>query len=794
MNSDHIIESMTLEEKCALLTGADYWHLVDLAKWGISPFMMSDGPHGLRKQAGAGDNLGLNESVAATSFPTASASACSFDINLLQNMGRALGEECRKEGISMLLGPGVNMKRSPLCGRNFEYFSEDPYLAGHLGAAYIQGVQSCGVGTSLKHFAGNNQETNRLIIDSVIDDRALREVYLQAFEIAVRAAQPWTLMTAYNLLNGSYCSQDSWLMSQLAREEWGFEGAFVTDWGALNSNDESLPAGLDLVMPGTRIDYRLDVAAAVQAGTIARDDLDAAVRHLLALCDRAHAGQQLAYTCDMAEHLVVARSIAEQSAVLLENDGILPLDVTARVAVIGAFAKQPRYQGAGSSKINPIALDTTWDALCEAGVDAHYAAGYDRETGASSEALIEEAVAQAAQNAVALLFIGLPDSLESEGYDRSDMEIPAAHATLVKRVCAANPNTVLILQGGSPFIIPHKEMPRAILLSYLAGCQGGHATANLLLGTVNPSGKLAETWPASLADTPCGSAFPVQGRRALYTESIFVGYRFYDAAHTAVAYPFGYGLSYTRFAYENLVVTKEGADDDPASTLRVSCSVRNEGSCAGKEVVQLYVAPLNPGVFKAPQQLRGFTKLALEPGQSAPVSFELALRDFAHFDTALQDWVVEQGEYELRVAASSRDVRLSARVARGGLAKPAATDDLPSYRQVSPQGFSLEDFKQLYARDFPKQLTSMRPYTINATIGDLRTSTLGKLVHLVLRILLKKIVKDNPSLQEELSETAMETPLRSVAMSGMDMKVIFGLVDVLNYHFIRGFRTIVTKR
>lgn len=793
MDIERIVQGMTLEEKCTLTTGADYWHLVDLEKWGISSFMMSDGPHGLRKQAGAGDNLGLNQSVAATSFPTASASACSFDVDLLRCMGRALGEECRKEDIAMILGPGVNMKRSPLCGRNFEYFSEDPYLAGHLGAAYIEGVQSCGVGTSLKHFAGNNQETNRLIIDSVIDDRALREVYLQAFEIAVRSAQPWTLMTAYNLLNGSYCSQDSWLMNTLARGEWGFEGAFVTDWGALNSNTASLPAGLDLVMPGMRPDYRIDVAAAVDAGEISIEDLNAAVRHVLALCERADRGRKIPFVCDMQQHLQVARTVAEQSAVLLENDGILPLDASAHVAVIGAFAKQPRYQGAGSSKINPIALDNTWDALIEAGIDATYAAGYDRETGETTDDMIEEAVRAATGKDAALVFIGLPDSLESEGYDRNDMEIPAAHATLVERVVAANPQTILVMQGGSPFVIPHKEMPRAILLSYLAGCQGGHATVNLLFGRVNPSGKLAESWPASLADTPCGTAFPAPGRQALYTESIFTGYRFYDAAGIDVAYPFGYGLSYTNFIYDDLEVIEEDKGNENAS-VRVSCTVRNSGSCAGSEVVQLYVAPLDPGVIKAPQLLKGFAKVALEPGQGSTVSFNLDMRAFAHFDVTEQDWRIEAGEYEIRVAASSRDVRLTARIMRFGAEKPAVDTIPASYREVHPQGFSSEDFRQFFGRPFPRQLTSMRPYTVNATLGDLHTSTLGKIVHMGLRILLKKIVKDNPSLQEELNDTAMETPLRSVAMSGMDMNIIFGLVDVLNYHFIRGFRTILTKR
>lgn len=788
MDIEHVVQSLSIQEKCDLLTGADYWHLVDLSKWGIASFMMSDGPHGLRKQAGEGDNLGLNESVPATAFPTASAVACTFDSALVRRMGAALGEECRKEDIAMILGPGVNMKRSPLCGRNFEYFSEDPYLAGHLGSAYIEGVQSKGVGTSLKHFAGNNQETNRLIVDTVVDDRALHEIYLQAFETAVRTAQPWTLMTAYNLINGVYCSEDSWLMTKLARETWGFTGAYVTDWGALNSNEKSLPAGLDLVMPGTRIDYVLDMVESVHAGAISQEALDGAVRHLLELCARHEEGRGVSFSCDMDEHLDVARTIAEDAGVLLENDGILPLEVSQHIAVIGSFAKEPRYQGAGSSKINPIVLDNAWDAILELGVDASYAAGYDRETGEACDEAIEEAVCVARGKDAVVLFVGLPDSLESEGYDRKDLDIPAAHATLIKRVCEANPHTILVMQGGAPFVIPHKEMPRAILMSYLAGCQGGHATANLLFGRATPSGKLAESWPKSLDETPCRDAFPAPGREAYYIESIYTGYRFYDAAGIDAAYPFGYGLSYTDFSYRDLEVV-EGDE-----VVHVSCTVCNTGKYAGKEAVQLYIAPLDPGVFKAPQQLKGFSKVALLVGEEKRVSFELDRRAFAHFDAIIQDWVVESGEYEIRIAASSRDIRLTQCMSRAGIDKVAPDAALDSYRKVQLGGFTLEGFKNLYGRAFPKALTAMRPYTINATIGDLRTSTLGKLVHLMLRILVKKIVKDKPSLQNEINVTAMETPLRSAAMSGMDMNVMYGLVDVLNYHFIRGFRKILTKR
>lgn len=780
MDVDAVLAEMTLEEKCACLTGEGYWTLGGCPRLGVAPIAVSDGPHGLRRQSGASDNLGLASSEAAVCFPAACASACSFDVDLMREMGEALGDEAREQGVAVLLGPGVNMKRSPVCGRSFEYFSEDPCLAGRLGAAYIEGVQSRGVGASLKHFACNNQETNRLIVDAVVDERALHELYLEPFRLAVEQGRPWTMMTAYNLLNGAYCSENERLMGEIARGEWGFDGAFVCDWGAESDNAASLPAGLDLVMPGPRPDYRADAAAAVRDGSLPVERLDRAVRNVLRLHERRESARPAAAR-SLEERLDVARRVAEESAVLLENDGALPLSASSTIAVIGAFARRPRYQGAGSSKINPVALDCALDELEAAGATCRFAEGYDADTGAASAEQLDEAARVAAAADVAVVFVGLPDASESEGADRADMALPAGHDALVERVCAANPNTVAVLQAGSPAELPWRALPRAILLSYLAGCRGGRATADVLLGRANPSGKLAETWPARLADTPCAAYFPEKSRQARYRESLYTGYRFYDAAGVEAAYPFGHGLSYTSFSYRGLRVEPDG------DGFSASFSLLNDGACAGKEAVQLYVAPRDPGAFRPPQELKGFAKVALEPGEERRVTLPLPRRAFAHYDAESGAWQVEGGVYDVRVSASSRDVRLSAEVRVEGA--PKRDDGAPAaYRDVRPGGFTEEAFRALYGKPFPKVIVPMRPYTPNATVGDLKTSLIGRMVHYILRHELKLLARRDPAARAAAERMVMDAPLRSLAMSGVDMGLVDAVVDILNYHFIRGFK------
>lgn len=807
MDIESVLHELTLSEKCSLVTGADFWHIPGIDRLGIKPFSMSDGPHGLRKQGDQADNLGINGSDPAICYPTASAAACSFDVDLIYAMGEALGDECRAQDVSMILGPGVNMKRSPLCGRNFEYYSEDPYLAGHLGAAYINGVQSRGVGASLKHFCANNQEKNRLIVDSVIDDCALHEVYLRPFEIAIRAAQPWTVMTAYNLLNGTYCSENEYLMGEIARDTWGFEGAFVTDWGALNSNTASLPAGLDLVMPGPRLDYLADLAQSVESGKTAKADLDQAVRRVLDLMVKRDEGGSVPSVFSVDEGLSLARKIARESAVLLENDGTLPLDGKGSHAIIGAFAKTPRYQGAGSSKIEPISLDCAFDAFIEAGVECEYEQAYDVATGVVLDGGVERAVALAAQSGTAIVFVGLPDSTESEGSDRETMDMPVAHIELIERVSAVNPRTVVVLQGGSPVSMPWRTLPAAVLLCYLGGCQGGHAAVDLLLGSENPSGKLAETWPLSLTDSPAAQWYPAAGRQALYVESIYIGYRYYDTAGVDVAYPFGYGRSYTTFEYRDMSVSHKD------ERVTVTCVVENTGDVFGKEAVQLYIAPMHSKALKPYQELKGFKKVALGPHEHVAVSFDLDRDAFSHFDPRDQAWHVGTGEYELRIAASSRDVRLAFRTsiegdelavtgsANSGLDSEegeranTAFDEVPqAYRTPHQSRFTIDAFKTLYGKSFPKSLTAMRPYTINSTIADLQTSSIGKIVVYFINRELKNLLRDKPNERELMSATILDIPLRNVAMSGIDMLFVYGIVDVLNYHFVRGFKKIVFKR
>lgn len=664
MDVEHILASLTLKQKASLLVGDAFWETHEEPALGVPSLSMNDGPHGLRKQSGSADNLGIGDSVPATAFPTASASACSWDPDLLEEMGRAMGEECRKENVSVILGPGANIKRHPLCGRNFEYFSEDPVLAGNMAAALIRGVQSVGVGASLKHFALNNQEKRRMIGDSVADARALNELYLLPFEIAVRKGHPWTVMGSYNLINGVHATENPWLLTQKLRRQWGFGGAVVTDWGALNQPAESVAAGLDLAMPGPYRGVAREVVDAVRAGKLAPSFVDDAARRMLQLVNRCEKGRSVPYACDYDRHVDLARRVAAQSAVLLENDGILPLAADRSVAVIGAFAKTPRYQGAGSSRINPVKLDCAWDALRAAGVRAEYAAGYRVEAGDTDDALVEEACAVAARNQVAVVFAGLPASFESEGYDRAGMHMPQGHERLIRAVCAANPNTVVVLSGGAPFELYWKKeaaavgvleglpIPRAVLLMYLAGCQSGHAVSDVLLGRVNPSGKLAETWPIRLEDTCLGAGFPDPAREVHYRESLYVGYRYYDSVAADVAYPFGYGLSYTRFSYRNMEVHPRGREFD------VSLDVVNEGPLDGAETVQVYVHAKDPSVFMPWQALAAFKKVFVPARGSVRVTLCVGARAFSYWDADEESWRIDECSWEVRVGASSRDIRL----------------------------------------------------------------------------------------------------------------------------------------
>ncbi len=656
MDIRKLISEMTLEEKTALLSGKDFWHLKGVERLGVEEIMVTDGPHGLRKQVGQSDHVGLNASVPATAFPTAAATACSFDRDLLYEMGTALGDICKQEDVAVILGPGANIKRSPLCGRNFEYFSEDPYLAGEMAAAHIQGVQSRNVGTSLKHFAMNNQETRRMSVNAVIDERTKREIYLTPFEIAVKKGKPWTVMCSYNKTDGVYSSENKWLLTDVLRGEWGFDGLTMTDWGACNDHVEGVRAGMTLAMPTLGDAADKNLAEAVRSGRLDEKYVDAAAEQVLKLIEKATADRTKDPDFFLGVQHHLARKIARECAVLLKNDGVLPLKSKGKIAFIGAFAETPRYQGGGSSHINASEITNALQAVRSvAKVD--YAQGYTIKDDCVDAKLQSEAVELAKDADVAVLFVGLTDAYESEGYDRKHMRMPENQLALIDAVCEVSKQVVVVLHNGSPVEMPWADKVNGILEMYLGGQAVGGATVDLLFGAVSPSGKLAETIPMCLEDNPSYLNFPGEGDRVEYREGLYVGYRWYDARKMAVRYPFGYGLSYSEFEYSNLCVNKEKFAQ--GEKVIVSVDVKNIGRMGAKEVVELYVHSAHEGVSRPIQELKGFEKVYIAPGKTETVKFELDSRAFAYYETEIHDWYVEGGEYEIRIGASSRDIRLT---------------------------------------------------------------------------------------------------------------------------------------
>ncbi|MFF4771641.1 glycoside hydrolase family 3 C-terminal domain-containing protein [Microtetraspora fusca] len=653
---------LTLEEKASLTSGADFWTTKAIERAGVPSIMMTDGPHGLRKQRGGNDHLGIADSVPATCFPPAAGLGSSFDPELARRVGEALGVESAIGDVAVLLGPGVNIKRSPLCGRNFEYFSEDPIVSGVMGAALVRGIQSTGAGASLKHFAANNQETDRMRVSSDVDPRPLREIYLRGFQRVVEDARPWTVMCAYNRINGVYASENPWLLTRVLREEWGFTGLVVSDWGAVADRVASLKAGLDLEMPSSGGRTDAQVVAAVRDGSLDEDTLDTAVARVLDLVRKAQARPAVAGPLDVEAHHALAREAAGRSIVLLKNDGVLPLARDTRVAVIGAFAARPRYQGAGSSLINPTRLDTAIDEIraLSAG-EVTYTAGFTLDGTGDAAALRDEAVAAASSAEVAVVFLGLPAAEESEGYDRDHIDLPAAQLRLLDAVVAANPRTVVVLSNGGVVALPFRDRVPAIVEGWLLGQAGGGATADVLFGVVNPSGKLTETIPLRLADTPSYGNFPGESGHVRYGEGLLVGYRWYDARSIEVAYPFGHGLSYTTFRYGDASVSVRAGGD-----VAVTVPVTNTGQVTGREVVQVYTSLPGSAVQRAPRELKAFASVALEPGETAVAELVVRRADLAYWDVSADRWVVEGGEYVVEVAASSRDVRSAVTVAVTG--------------------------------------------------------------------------------------------------------------------------------
>lgn len=773
MDIETILQQMTLEDKIALCSGENFWETKKYEQYGIPALFMCDGLHGLRKQEDVADMLGVNESRKATCFPAEVTTAGSWDPELLTEIGTAIGEEAKEQGVGLVLGPGANLKRNPLCGRNFEYFSEDPYLAGKLAAGFIRGVEAQGIGTSLKHFAANSQELSRFTSDSVLDERTLRELYLTAFEIAVKEGKPSTVMCAYPKLNGVHCSDNKRLLTDILRTEWGFSGMVVTDWGAMNDRIEGFRAGCDLNMPGGSDYMEKEVLQAVRNGSLPVSCVDDSARRVLKLVFRAAETLNEQASCDYEAHHTLAKRAAAEGAVLLKNEGgILPLKQSAKIAVIGAMARKMRYQGAGSSHINPTGLSQPLDFL----LDAVYAPGCD-DRGDTTDALLDEARAAAEQAEVAVIFAGLPDRYESEGFDRDDMKLPVGHLRMIEAVVRANPNTVVVLLCGSAVECPWADEVKAVLYMGLPGQAGGEAVADLLYGRVNPSGKLAESWPFTYEDVPSSEIYG-KTMDALYQEGVYVGYRYYDKSGTAVRWPFGYGLSYTEFAYSNLMVEDNS----------VSVTVKNNGKCAGAEVVQLYMEAPQGGLHRPLRELKGFRKVFLQPGETQTVTFPLTDRSFAVWQDG---WKVSGGLYTVCVCG------LTASIEKPGEALPIPAWQGGSWYERCTGKPKQADWEAMLGHSYTPPVLKKGSFTMDNTVMEMKEHSL------IMKIMFKAVEAtvakgyggkkdyENPNFRMQMASSA-GAPIRSMMISGgMKGGVLPGMLEMANGHFFRGIRKMI---
>ena len=750
-----LVSHMTLEEKAGLCSGADFWYTKAVERLGIPAVMLSDGPHGLRKQDEAGDHLGINDSIKAVCFPAGCALASSFDRNLAEFMGRVIGEECQAEGVSTILGPAVNIKRSPLCGRNFEYYSEDPYAAAEMSAAFIRGVQSKNVGTSVKHFLANNQEKRRMTNSSDVDERTLREIYMVPFEGAVKNGKPWTVMNSYNRINGTFVGESSEYLTELLRNEWGFDGYVMSDWGAVNDRVEALKAGMDLEMPASNGVNDALIVKAVQEGSLDEAVVDQACERILNIIFRYMENRDEEAVFDLEKDHETAAAVEEECIVLLKNERekngnhVLPLDKNQKIAFIGKYAEAPRYQGGGSSHINSWKVESALEAVKEF-ADVAYAKGFDDAEDKSDETLEAEAVQAAKDADVAVIFAGLPDSFESEGYDRKHLNLPECQNRLIEKICDVQKHVVVVLHNGSPVIMPWKNRVSAILEAYLGGQAVGKAEVKVLFGEVNPSGRLSETFPNRLEDTPCYLTYGKGKDHAEYREGVFVGYRYYTTRDMDVQYPFGYGLSYTTFGYSDLTADKTELTD--AEILTVSVDVENTGDRAGKEVVQLYVAPVNSEVPRPVRELKGFEKIALEPGEKKTVTFALDDRAFAVWNADLHCWDVPDGAYRIQICQNAREVILETAVQVKNTKRPRQ-----KYTANTCMGELFEDPK---AQQILGQMMGN-----NEQAKEMEKSAVGEAVT-----------------QEMLAATMENMPLRQLIsfVPGITWETIDGLLAALN--------------
>lgn len=787
-NVKEIVSKMTLDEKASMVSGKDFWHLDDIARLGVPSVMVTDGPHGLRKQSDSADNLGINDSIKAVCFPTAVGTASSFDRRLLRNLGETLGEECQAEKVSVLLGPAVNIKRSPLCGRNFEYFSEDPFLAGELAQSYINGVQSKNIGTSIKHFAVNNQEKRRMTVSAVVDERTLREIYFPAFEIAVKKSQPWTVMCSYNKINGVYSSENPYLLTKVLRDEWGFKGYVMTDWGASNNRVSGVKAGLDLEMPSSGRLNTNKLVKAVNEGQLEIDCLDKACERIIEKTfEYSDAQAQIENSVfDREADHKKAMEAAKQSMVLLKNeDSILPISKNKKVAFIGEFAIRPRYQGGGSSHINSHKVVSA----CSVVRDNHnvrYAKGFSANANVLDTSELHQAIRLAKSSDVAVVFAGLPDSYESEGFDRSHLNLPNIQNILIEKIAEVQPNTVVVLHNGSPVLMPWLGKVKGVLESYLAGEAVGEAQVALLFGDANPCGKLAETFPLALSETPCYKNFPGNESTVEYREGIYVGYRYYDTAQKNVLFPFGYGLSYTTFEYSDIKLSKKKLNE--SVDLSVSFKIKNTGNMDGAEIAQLYVSPQNPQIFRPIKELKGFEKVFLKAGEEKEISIQLDSRSFAYYNVNINDWYCESGKYDILIGASSRDIRLNATIELKNsveLTSPCNEKRLPAYYNCMVSNVSDEEFSALLGFPIPDtKLVGVTHFTLENSLGEAGNTKWGKRIEKAVRFVGGKITSDGLGESGDMMINAiLECPLHSTIAMSQDMlteEMGNAIVDVLN--------------
>ncbi|MCF7924820.1 MAG: glycoside hydrolase family 3 C-terminal domain-containing protein [Candidatus Izimaplasma sp.] len=791
LNAKAVVKELSLDTKIKLLSGKNFWYLPEIKEFNLKSIMLTDGPHGLRKQKDSGDHLGISNSVPATCFPTASALASSWNKDLIYKVGETLGEECLSERVSVLLGPGINIKRNPLCGRNFEYFSEDPYLTGALATSMINGIQSKGIGTSIKHFAVNNQETMRMVVDTIVDERTLRELYLKAFEMAIKASQPWTVMSSYNLINGVYASENKKLLQTILKDEWRHLGIVVTDWGANNDRVRGLIAGQELEMPSSNNLHDKRLKKATEEKKITLNLLDERVERIVELIIKANETlNKETKPYNKEKHHQFAKEVARESMVLLKNeDNILPLNNKKSVALIGVFAKTPRYQGSGSSLIQPTKLASAYDAFKDIlGDNLSYAKGYALDSDKVNETLIKEAVEKSKKADVVVIMAGLTDRYESEGFDRDHLELPMNHNSLIEEVVKVNKNVIISLSNGSPVKMPWINNVKAIIEQYLTGQASGLALAEIIFGKVSPSGKLAETFPNDLAEIPSTKYFPGKPRQVKYVEGLYVGYRAYDKLNIEPLFPFGYGLTYTSFKYNNFKVTSNKS----TKTIKVSLDLTNTGNMIAKEIVQVYVSKKDSLVYRPIQELKAFEKLELKPEQTKAINLSIAYDDLKVYQKGFK---LEPGEYEVRISASSRDTKYSKTI--NITSNDQIVDDLnETYKNFNKATVLKEtDFKHLLGHKIP-EYPSIKPYHMNSTLGEIKQTYIGKkLFKLVYKQMAPMIDNEtNETTKKMIEKTVEQMPFRSLVIFSegrLSLKRANGMLDLMNKHFIKGLYKVI---